>query len=53
MDYESFLSYIHTPLKSIELISDIIYNKYNEEWEFIKNENSKEHAQELLSLNFR
>ena len=52
MDYESFLSYIYTPLKSIELLSDTIYNKYNEEWDFIENEKSRTHVQELLSLNF-
>lgn len=52
MDYESFLSYIYTPLKSLELLSNTIYNKYNEEWEFIENEKSRKHVQELLSLNF-
>ena len=52
MDYESFLSYIHTPLKSIELLSNTIYYKYNEEWDFIKNEESRKHIQELLSLTF-
>lgn len=52
MDYESFLSYIYTPLKSLELLSNTIYNKYNDEWEFIENEKSRKHVQELLSLNF-
>lgn len=52
MDYETFLSYIYTPLKSIELLSDTIYYKYNEEWDFIENEESRKHVQELLSLNF-
>lgn len=52
MDYETFLSYIYTPLKSIELLSNTIYNKYNEEWDFIENEDSRKQVQELLSLTF-
>lgn len=52
MDYETFLSYIYTPLKSIELLSQTIYNKHNEEWDFAKNEESRKQVQELLSLTF-
>lgn len=52
MDYETFLSYIYTPLKSIELLSQTIYNKHNEEWDFAKNEESIKQVQELLSLTF-
>ena len=34
MDYEDFVVTIYTPIKTIELISDIIYTKCNEDWEF-------------------
>ena len=52
MEYEDLLTELYTPLKNIHLISDIIYTRYNEEWDFIKNENSKKHVEELLALNF-
>lgn len=34
MDYEDFLTEIYAPLKSIELLSDIIYEKSNNDWDF-------------------
>ena len=34
MEFEDFLTEIYTPLKSIELLSDIIYKKFNEDWDF-------------------
>jgi len=52
MDFEDFLTNIYTPLKSIELLTETVYLKYNEDWDFIANEESKKHVQELLSLNF-
>ncbi len=52
MDYEDFLSMIYTPLKSIELLTDVIYTKCNEDWDMFTGENSRLNADELLAINF-
>ncbi len=52
MDYEDFLSIIYTPLKSIELLSDIIYTKTNEDWELFNSNYKRKEMDELLALNF-
>ena len=48
MEYEDFLTEIYTPLKSIEVLSEIIYKKFNEDWDF----KTRESADELIALNF-
>ena len=52
MDYEDFLSMIYIPLKSIEVLTDIIYTKCNEDWDMFTGENSRLSANELLAINF-
>ena len=53
MDYESYLAEEHTPLVAIQLLSDIIYEKCNEDWDmFFYNKQSKEDREELLALNY-
>lgn len=52
MDYEDFVVTIYTPIKTIELISDIIYTKCNEDWEFYNSTERRKDIQELISLNF-
>ncbi len=52
MDYESFLSEIYTPLIAIEILSDIIYQKCNDNWNIFSNNVTKESAYELLALNY-
>ena len=52
MDYEDFLSMIYIPLKSIEILTDIIYTKCNEDWDMFTGENSRLSVDELLAINF-
>ena len=52
MDFEDFLSEIYTPIKTIELITDIIYTKCNEDWEFFSEVQNRTQVEELLCLNF-
>ena len=51
MEHEDYLSRIYTPLKSIELLSDIIYTKYNEDW-CMFSEHYRKDSEELLALNY-
>ena len=52
MDYEDFLSELYTPLKSIDLLSQIIYEKCNNDWEFLNEKTPRENFDELIALNY-
>ena len=52
MDFEDYLALTYTPLKSIEILSNIIYDKCNDDWDFFSGETSRENAEELLAMNF-
>jgi hypothetical protein len=51
MDYEDYLSVSYRPLKTIEVLSDIIYIKSNEDWN-IFSQMTRENGEELLSINY-
>lgn len=51
MDYEDFLAEIFTPLKSIEVLTDVIYEKCNDDWRIFSQMN-REHGEELLAINY-
>ena len=51
MDFENVFTEMYTPLKLVELISDIIYKKCNEDWDILSG-NTRSDAEELLALNF-
>ena len=51
MDYEYYLAESYTPMKAIEVLSDIIYAKSNEEWN-IFSEMTRNDGKELLALNY-
>lgn len=50
MDCESYLSEMYSTMKAIELLSDIIYTKSNEDWNLYCKMDRKD-ADELLALN--
>ncbi len=50
MDCESYLSEMYSTIKAIELLSDIIYTKSNEDWNLYRKIDRKD-ADELLALN--
>ena len=52
MDYEDFLSEIYRPLKGIEILTDVIYDKSNNDWEFLCQNTKREHFDELIALNY-
>ena len=52
MEYEDFLSEIHTPIKSIKLLSDVIYTKANEDWNLLSSCSERNDFEELMALNF-
>ena len=52
MDYEDFLVEIYTPLKSIELLSSIIYEKANNDWDFLTNKTNRNDFDELIAINY-
>ena len=51
MDYEDYLSVSYRPLKAIEVLSDIIYIKSNEDWNLFS-QMTRENGEELLSINY-
>ena len=51
MDYEDYLAESYRPIKAIEVLSDIIYTKSNEDWN-IFSQMTREQGEELLSINF-
>ena len=48
MDYEDFLTEIYTPLVTIRVISEMIFEKTNEDWKFF--ETNREECEEMISL---
>ena len=52
MDYEDYLALTYTPLKAIEALSDIIYEKCNEEWYMFSGDENRKNAETMLALNF-
>ena len=52
MDYEDFLTEVYIPIKSIELLSNIIYDKANNDWDFLGKDTQRENFDELISLNY-
>ena len=52
MDLEDYLTMTYTPLKSIEILNSLIYEKCNEVWDMFSGEESRKNAEELLALNF-
>lgn len=48
MDYEDFLTEIYTPLVTIRVISEMIFEKTNEDWKFF--ERNREECEEMFSL---
>ena len=51
MDYEDYLAESYTPIKAIEVLSNIIYQKCNEDWN-IFSQMTREHGEELIALNY-
>ena len=51
MEYEDYLAESYRPIKAIEVLSDIIYTKSNEDWN-IFSQMTREQGEELLSINF-
>ena len=52
MDYEDFLTEVYIPIKSIELLSNIIYEKANNDWDFLRKDTQRENFDELIALNY-
>ena len=52
MDYEDFLCEIYKPLKAIEVLSDIIYDKANEDWNLLSDDTPRNDFDELIALNY-
>ena len=52
MDYEDFLTEVYIPIKSIELLSNIIYDKANNDWDFLREDTQRENFDELIALNY-
>lgn len=50
MDYEDFLAEIYTPLKSIEMLTKVIYLKCNEDWD-VFSKLGREYGEEILAFN--
>ena len=52
MDYELYLAENYTPMKAIEVLSDVIYCKCNDDWNIFSDKMTREKGEELLALNF-
>ena len=52
MDYEDFLVEMYTPLKSIEILSEIVYEKANNDWNFLSANSKRENFEEMIALNY-
>lgn len=50
MDYEDFLTDLYIPLMSIRVVSEIICEKINSEWDFF--ETNREQSEEMITLVF-
>ena len=51
MDFEDYFTFSYSPLKAIEILTDIIYYKSNDDWDIFSHI-TREHAEELLALNY-
>ena len=51
MDYEDYYCESFAPIKAIEMLTDIVYEKANNDWN-VFSQMSREQGNELLSLNF-
>ncbi len=49
-DFEDYLSELYTPLSTIKLLSNLIFEKANNDWDFF--EANREQCEEMLSLVF-
>ena len=52
MDYEDFLVELYAPLKAIEFLSNVIYEKANNDWEFLSSNTNRNDFDELIAINF-
>ena len=52
MDYEDYLALTYTPLKAIELLSNIIEEKCSEEWYMFSGDDNRQNAENLLAIDF-
>lgn len=52
MDLEDYLALTYTPLKAIEILNKMVYEKCNDGWDMFSGENRRESAEELLAINF-
>lgn len=52
MDYEDYLSEIYTLIKGIWFLSEIIYEKANNDWNFLESDTNRESFEELIALNY-
>lgn len=50
MDYEEFLTDLYTPLMSIRVVSEIICEKINNDWDFL--ETNREQCEEMIAFVF-
>lgn len=51
MDYEDYLAESYTPMKAVEVLSDVIYEKANNDWN-IFSQMTRKQGEELLALNY-
>lgn len=51
MDFEDYLTVTYTPIKAIEVLSDVIYVKSNEDWN-VFSQMTRAQGEELLALNY-
>lgn len=52
MELEDYLSLTYTPLKTVKTLTEIIYQKCNEDWNMFSGENQRNNTEELLAINF-
>ena len=52
MDLEDFLAITYTPIKAVEILTNIIYEKSNNDWGLYSCGNRREEMEELLAINF-
>ena len=51
MDFEDFVACSYTPIKAIEVLSDIIYYKSNDDWN-LYSQMTRQDGDELLAVNY-
>ena len=52
MDFEDYYVNCYTPIKAIEILSDIIYLKCNGDWNIFSEKMTRKKGEELLALNY-